>query len=58
MPLTGADLVRWRTEKAITQRAAAEVLGVAPSTVAKGELLPMKPLGEALAVALLGRLAS
>jgi hypothetical protein len=58
IPLTGADLVRWRTAAGITQGAAAELLGVAPSTVAKAELLPMKALGEALAVALRGRLAS
>jgi hypothetical protein len=52
LTLTGADLVRWRTASGITQRAAAELLGVAPSTVAKAELLPTKALGDALAVAL------
>lgn len=56
--LTGADLVRWRTARGVTQRVAAEVLGVAPSTVAKAELLPTKALGEALAIALRGLLAS
>jgi hypothetical protein len=52
-----ADLVD-RNVRGISQRAAAELLGVASSTVAKAELLPMEPLGEALAVALRGRLAS
>lgn len=52
VPLNGADLVRWRTAGGLTQRAAAEVLGVAPSTVAKAELLPAKALGEALVAAL------
>jgi DNA-binding XRE family transcriptional regulator len=51
-PLTGADLARWRTTRGITQRAAAEELGVAPSTVAKAELVPSKPLGEQLQVSM------
>ena len=54
--LNGADLARWRASAGLTQRAAAERLGVAPSTVAKAELLPEKALGEQLRVALGGLL--
>jgi len=50
--LTGGDLLGWRTARGLTQRAAAELLAVAPSTVAKAELLPEKALGEALVAAL------
>ena len=50
--LTGADLAVWRSARALTQRPAAALLGVAPSTVAKAELLPAKVLGEQLQVAL------
>jgi hypothetical protein len=54
---TGTDLAHWRAGCGITQRAAAERLGVAPSTVAKAELVPGKALGEQLLVALRGALA-
>jgi len=47
-PLTGGDLARWRAARGITQRDAAAELGVAPSTVAKAELVPSKQLGEHL----------
>ena len=50
--LTGADLVAWRSARGLTQRPAAELLGVAPSTVAKAELLPGKVLGDQLQVSL------
>ena len=50
--LSGADLAAWRSARGLTQRPAAELLGVAPSTVAKAELLPGKALGEQLQVAL------
>ena len=50
--LTGADLAAWRSARGLTQRPAATLLGVAPSTVAKAELLPGKALGEQLQVAL------
>lgn len=50
--LTGADLARWRAQRGLTQRVAAELLGVAHGTVGKAELLPGKPLGEALSAAL------
>jgi hypothetical protein len=56
-PLTGLDLVRWRTTRGITQRAAAQELAVAPSTVAKAELVPSKPLGEQLRTSLRAALA-
>ncbi len=55
--LTGADLAAWRSARGLTQRPAAELLGVAPSTVAKAELLPGKALGEQLQVALAAALA-
>lgn len=55
--LSGHDLVRWRGQQGITQRAAAERLGVAPSTVAKAELAPSKQLGEQLQAALRAALA-
>ena len=55
--LTGADLAAWRSARGLTQRPAAELLGVAPSTVAKAELLPGKVLGEHLQVALAAALA-
>lgn len=50
--LTGADLVRWRSAQGLSQRQAAERLGVAHGTVAKAEIAPEKVLGELLAVAL------
>ena len=50
--LTGADLARWRAARGLAQRPAADILGVAPSTVAKAELLPGKVLGDQLQVAL------
>jgi DNA-binding XRE family transcriptional regulator len=50
--LTGADLSAWRAARGLAQRPAADLLGVAPSTVAKAELLPGKVLGEHLQVAL------
>jgi DNA-binding XRE family transcriptional regulator len=50
--LTGADLAAWRAARGLTQRPAADLLGVAPSTVAKAELLPGKVLGEQLQIAL------
>jgi hypothetical protein len=50
---TGADLLRFRSERSLTQRQAALLLGVAPGTIAKAELLPAKPLGEALQVGML-----
>ncbi len=50
--LTGADLAAWRAARGLTQRPAAELLRVAPSTVAKAELLPGKVLGDQLQVAL------
>ena len=50
--LTGADLAAWRAGRGLTQRPAADLLGVAPSTVAKAELLPGKALGDRLQVAL------
>ena len=56
--LTGADLAAWRASRALTQRPAAELLGVAPSTVAKAELLPGKVLGDQLQVALAAALGS
>ncbi len=55
--LTGADLSAWRAARGLTQRPAADLLGVAPSTVAKAELLPGKVLGEQLQVALAAALA-
>ena len=55
--LTGADLAAWRSARGLTQRPAADLLGVAPSTVAKAELLPGKALGEQLQVALAAALA-
>ena len=55
--LTGADLAAWRAARRLTQRPAADLLGVAPSTVAKAELLPGKVLGEQLQVALAAALA-
>lgn len=45
---TGTDLVRYRTERGLTQRQAAEQLGVAHGTIAKAEMGLAKPLGEAL----------
>ena len=54
--LNGAHLVGWRASAGLTQRAAAERLGVAPSTVAKAELLPDKALGDQLRAALAGLL--
>jgi len=45
---TGADLVRFRSEHTLTQRAAAEKLGVAHGTIAKAEIVPTKPLGPTL----------
>lgn len=56
--LTGADLAAWRAGRGLTQRPAAELLGVAPSTVAKAELLPAKVLGDQLQVALAAALGS
>ncbi len=50
--LTGADLAAWRAGRGLTQRPAAHLLGVAPSTVAKAELLPAKVLGDQLQAAL------
>ncbi len=50
--LTGQDLVRFRAARSISQRGAAELLGVAHGTVAKAELLPDKPLAEQLERAL------
>ncbi len=50
--LTGADLVRWRKQRGLTQRAAATLLGVAHGTVGKAEMVPRRALGEALTVAL------
>lgn len=50
--LTGADLVRWRKQRGLTQRAAAALLGVAHGTVGKAETVPRRALGEALTVAL------
>lgn len=50
--LTGADLAGWRAARGLAQRPAADLLGVAPSTVAKAELLPGKVLGDQLQVAL------
>ena len=50
--LTGADLAGWRAARGLAQRPAADLLGVAPSTVAKAELLPGKVLGNQLQVAL------
>ena len=55
--LTGADLAAWRAARGLTQRPAADLLGVAPSTVAKAELLPAKVLGEQLQIALAAALA-
>ena len=55
--LTGADLAAWRAARGFAQRPAAELLGVAPSTVAKAELLPAKVLGNQLQVALAAALA-
>lgn len=55
--LTGADLAAWRSARGLTQRPAADLLGVAPSTVAKAELLPGKVLGEQLQFALAAALA-
>lgn len=56
--LTGTDLAAWRAARGLTQRPAAVLLGVAPSTVAKAELLPAKVLGEQLQVALAAALGS
>ncbi|MEQ1564651.1 MAG: helix-turn-helix domain-containing protein [Myxococcota bacterium] len=50
--LTGADLVRFREAHGLTQRQAAERLGVAHGTVAKAELLPSQPLRDRLQDAL------
>jgi hypothetical protein len=55
--LSGADLAAWRSARGLTQRPAADLLGVAPSTVAKAELLPGKVLGDQLRVALAAALA-
>jgi hypothetical protein len=52
---TGADIIRFREEHSLTQRAAAERLGVAHGTVAKAERAPDKPLGPTLQEAM-GRL--
>jgi len=49
---TGSDLARLRAARGLTQRAAAELLGVAHGTVAKGELLGDGALGEALQTAM------
>ena len=46
--LTGADLARFRAERKLSQRAAAQLLGVAHGTIAKGEKDPKKALGAAL----------
>jgi hypothetical protein len=51
-PLTGRDLSRFRAARSLSQRGAAELLGVAHGTVAKAELLPDKPLAEQLERAL------
>ena len=56
--LTGADLAAWRAARGLTQRPAADLLGVAPSTVAKAELLPRKVLGDQLQVALAAALGA
>ncbi len=45
---TGADIIRFRDKHSLTQRAAAERLGVAHGTVAKAECAPQKPLGPTL----------
>lgn len=50
--LTGADLVWFREAHGLTQRQAAERLGVAHGTVAKAELLPSQPLRDRLQDAL------
>lgn len=50
--LTGAELSRFRAERGLSQRQAAELLGVAHGTVAKAELAPDKALGEKLSRAL------
>ncbi|MCA9488762.1 MAG: hypothetical protein H6738_20300 [Alphaproteobacteria bacterium] len=47
-PLTGGELARFRSERGLSQRQAAEILGVAHGTVAKAELAPEKALGEQL----------
>ncbi|MCB9694322.1 MAG: hypothetical protein H6736_21135 [Alphaproteobacteria bacterium] len=46
--LTGGELARFRSERGLSQRQAAEILGVAHGTVAKAELVPDKALGEQL----------
>jgi hypothetical protein len=51
-PLTGRDLLRFRAARSLSQRGAAELLGVAHGTVAKAELLPDKALAEQLERAL------
>ncbi len=56
--LTGADLAAWRAARGLAQRPAADLLGVAPSTVAKAELLPGKLVGDQLQVALAAALGA
>jgi hypothetical protein len=51
-PLTGRDLSCFRAARSLSQRGAAELLGVAHGTVAKAELLPDKPLAEQMERAL------
>lgn len=41
---TGADLVAYRAQQTVSQRALAEALGVAPGTISKAETRPTKPL--------------
>ena len=48
---TGADLVRLRGERALSQRELAVLLGVGHGMVGKAELVPSKPLGEGMAAA-------
>jgi hypothetical protein len=56
--LTGADLATWRKRLAITQRTAAERLGVQQGTVSKAEGCPRSPLGPTLYAALVREMAA
>lgn len=50
--ITGAELVKWRREKNISQTTAAEMLGVGIATIKRAETRPEAPLGRAIREAL------
>jgi DNA-binding transcriptional regulator YiaG len=49
--VTGADLVRFRKARKLSQRELAALMGVGHGMVAKAELVPSKALGEGMAAA-------